>query len=84
MDPELLRLGFRIGTLVTAVALVTLPFQERSSAEFVVTVLSAGIGLAFLGAVALLARVSAPSLPDDKRRRNDYNQRAKKGEEEDD
>lgn len=80
MDPELLRLGFRLGTLITAVALVTLPFQDRSSAEFVVTVLSAGIGLAFLGAVALLARISAPPLPSDKRRRNLYNQRVKKGE----
>ena len=48
MDPRLLRGGFRIGFTIVAVALVTLPFQPRDSAEFVVTVLAALVGGAFV------------------------------------
>ena len=75
MDPELLRGGFRIGFTILAIALVTLPFQPRDSAEFVVTVLAALVGGAFVGGVLVLARAANPRLPNDKRRPNDYNER---------
>jgi hypothetical protein len=74
VDPELLRAGFRLGVLILALALITLPFQNRSSAEFVVTVLAAVVGLAFTLGVGILARRAAPPLPSgDKRRSNHYN-----------
>lgn len=63
MDPQLLRAGFRIGTLIFMLALVTLPFQPSGSAESSVTILAAAVGAAFLIGVALLARGANPSLP---------------------
>lgn len=66
MDPQLLRGGFRIGFFVAAVALVTLPFQPRGSAEFVVTILAAIIGGTLAGGIALLARSANPPLPGDR------------------
>jgi len=71
LDPQLLRGGFRIGFLILAVALVTLPFQPRDSAEFVVTVLAAIVGAAFVLGIALVARSSSPPIPDDKPSRKD-------------
>ena len=73
MDPQILRGGFRIGVALLAIALVTLPFQPRDSAEFVVTVLAALVGGAFVLGVSLLARAANPALPNDKKRRNGYN-----------
>ncbi len=66
MDPQLLRGAFRIGFLLLAVAVVTLPFQPAGSAERVVTILAAIVAIAFLVSVAVLARISEPRLPDDK------------------
>lgn len=63
MDPQLLRAGFRISTLIFLLALVTLPFQPRGSAEFSVTILAAAVGAAFSIGVAALARAANPSLP---------------------
>jgi hypothetical protein len=40
-----------------------LPFQPTNSAEFVVTVLAAIVGLVFVGLVALLARSSGSRPP---------------------
>lgn len=63
MDPQLLRGGFRIGFTILVIALVTLPFQPRDSAEFVVTVLAALVGGAFVLGIFLLARTANPRLP---------------------
>lgn len=66
MDPRLLRSGFRIGFFIVAVALATLPFQPSGSAEFVVTMLAAGVGAAMVIGVALLARLADPPFPGDR------------------
>lgn len=63
MDPQILKTAFRIGALIFGLAVLMLPFQERSSAEFVVSVLAAVVGLLFLGAVWGIARWSSPRLP---------------------
>ena len=75
VDPQLLRGGFRIGFTILAIALLTLPFQPRDSAELVVTVLAAVVSGAFVLGIALLARASDPRLPNDKQRSNGYNER---------
>lgn len=69
MPPELLRGGFRIAFLILVGALALLPFEPRGSAEFVVTVLAAVAGGIFVLGIALLARMAAPPIPDDKPRR---------------
>ncbi|MDP9265899.1 MAG: hypothetical protein M3O91_07275 [Chloroflexota bacterium] len=63
MDAAGLRAAFRLAFLITAMALVTLPFQPGGSREFFVTVLAAAVGLLFLGLVLLLLRFSATCLP---------------------
>ena len=75
MDPELLRGGFRLGFLVSILALITLPFQPPESAEFVVTVLALAMGVIFLGAVLVVGRLSSPPIPDprDKEPASGYN-----------
>ena len=75
MDPQLLRGGFRIGFTIVAVALVTLPFQPRDSAEFVVTVLAALVGGGFVVGVLLLTRAANSRLPNDNSQPNGYNER---------
>jgi hypothetical protein len=75
MDPQLLRGAFRIGFTVLAIALVTLPFQPRGSAESVVTVLAVVVSGVFVVGVALLARAANPPIPNDNGRPNDYNER---------
>ena len=60
MDPLLLRSAFRIAFAIFAIALVILPFEDRASPEFVVTVITIGIGLLFLAIVTFLARASLP------------------------
>lgn len=73
MDPQILRAGFRIGVLILALAVLMLPFQPRDSAEFVVTVLAALIGGAFVLGVALLARTANPRVPGAKAPGKGYN-----------
>jgi hypothetical protein len=70
MAPEILQAAFRIGILILLLAVAMLPFQPPASGAFVATVLSAIVGLLFVGVVTLLARRSAPRLPPagDKRR----------------
>lgn len=79
MDPQLLRGGFRIGVFIAAVALITLPFQPRDSAEFVVTVLAAIIGGVFALSIAMLARSANPPIPGDKSGQKDYNKASQGG-----
>jgi hypothetical protein len=75
MDPEVLRGGFRIAVLVFGLSVLMLPFQPRDSAEFVVTVLAALVGGAFVLGVALLARSANPPLPGARADRKGYNKR---------
>jgi amino acid transporter len=58
-----LQAAFRIAVLILIVALVMLPFQPTNSAEFVVTVMAAVVGLIFVGVVALFARLSGSRPP---------------------
>jgi len=79
MDPQILRGGLRIGVLVLGLSLVMLPFQPRDSAEFVVTVLAALVGGAFVLGIGLLARGANPQPPsalDAKGTGKPYNKRA--------
>jgi len=63
MDPLLLRGAFRLGVVILALSLLVIPFEDRSSAEFVAAVLAALIGLLFVGIVTVLARSSLPPPP---------------------
>ncbi|MGH2450147.1 MAG: hypothetical protein ACRDGE_02525 [Candidatus Limnocylindria bacterium] len=63
MPPELLRGGFRIAVLVLLAALAMLPFQDRGSAEFYVSLLAAVIGGLFVLAIALAVRAATPRPP---------------------
>jgi hypothetical protein len=63
MDPIALQAALRVALLILVAALVMLPFQPANSAEFVVTVLAAIVGLIFVGLVAVLARLSGSRPP---------------------
>jgi len=63
VDPTALQAAFRVAILILIAAVVMLPFQPPNSAEFVVTVLAAVVGLIFVGIVALLARLSGSRPP---------------------
>jgi hypothetical protein len=79
MDPQILRGGFRIGVLVLGLALLTLPFEPRDSAEFVVSVLATIVGGVFVLGIALLARIANPPLPRAATGRKEYNKRSTGG-----
>ena len=63
MDPLLLRAAFRIGFVILFLALLVLPFEDRSSPEFVAAVLAVVVGLLFVGLVTILARSTLPPPP---------------------
>jgi hypothetical protein len=63
MDPVVLRAAFRLAILILVAAAAMLPFQRANSAEFVVTVLAALVGLAFVVFVAAIARLSGSRPP---------------------
>jgi hypothetical protein len=63
MDPIALQAALRVALLILLAALVMLPFQPANSAEFVVTVLAAIVGLLFVGLVVVLARLSGSRPP---------------------
>ena len=63
MDPIALQAAFRVAVLILIVAIAMLPFQPPNSAEFVVTVLAAVVGLIFVGLVVLLVRLSGSRPP---------------------
>ncbi len=58
MSPELGKAAFRIGFFVTFVSVALLPFLTPGTAEFVVDVLSLGVGLAFIAIIAVFVRRS--------------------------
>jgi hypothetical protein len=63
VDPIAFQAAFRVAVLILIVAVAMLPFQPPNSAEFVVTVLAAVVGLIFVGLVAVLARLSGSRPP---------------------
>jgi len=63
MDPIALQAALRVALLILIAAVVMLPFQPANSAEFVVTVLAAIVGLIFVGLVAVLARLTGSRPP---------------------
>ena len=56
IDPQIGRAAFRIAIFITGVALVLLPFVERGSAEFYVSLVTAFIGLAAIGVIVFVVR----------------------------
>lgn len=63
MEPIALQAALRVAILILLASLLMLPFQPPNSAEFVVTVLAAIVGLLFVGLVAALARLSGSNPP---------------------
>jgi len=63
VDPIALQAALRVALLILVASLVMLPFQPANSAEFVVTVMAAIVGLIFVGLVVVLARLSGSRPP---------------------
>jgi hypothetical protein len=63
MSPEIGLAATRIALFLIVAAGLLLIGAQRDSAEFVVLVLTLGIGLAMLGVVALFARTGAARFP---------------------
>lgn len=63
MDPQILGAGFRVAVLLAFVGGLLLFFEPPDSAEFVVSALTLGIGIIFMGLVGLLLRYSTPRMP---------------------
>jgi hypothetical protein len=71
---EVARAALRLATLLVLLSAVTVVFQDRSSAEFVVALMALVVSVAFLTVVLVTARLSAPRFPrSDNIRSNDYN-----------
>lgn len=79
MDPGLLRGAFRIAILIFGLAAILVIVEPPGSAEFVVSVMSLVVGLAFVGTVAVLARHGQGRPPDDKRQRRADSSRGSQG-----
>ncbi len=58
LSPESGKLWFRIAVFIAALSLALLPFQKVDSAEFVITLLSLGLGVVFIVVLAVMARRS--------------------------
>ena len=58
LSPEAGKLWFRIAVFIALLSLALLPFQKADSAEFVITLLSLGLGVVFIVVLAVLARLS--------------------------
>ena len=63
MDPALLRGNLALALFILLLALMILPFQDRSSGAFVVTVLAVIVAFLFIAATWLVARWSTPRMP---------------------
>src|SRR2546428_9623330 len=77
MDPVLLRGAFRVGFVILFLALLALPFEDRSSPEFVAAVLAVIVGLLFVAVVTVLARSTLPPPPPSSARKSADNATAK-------
>ena len=60
---EVARAALRLATLLVLLSAVTVVFQDRSSAGFVVGVMALGVSVVFLAVVLVMARMSAPRFP---------------------
>lgn len=58
MNPELGQAWFRVAVFVAFVSAVLIPFETPGSAEFVISVTSLVIGLAFIALIAVVVRRS--------------------------
>ena len=56
MNPELGQTWFRVAVFITLVSVVLLFFEKPGTAEFVITVATLVIGLAFVGILVFVAR----------------------------
>lgn len=56
MSPEAGQLWFRVALFITLLSLLLLPFQQRGTAEFVVTVLALGVGVIMITLIVILVR----------------------------
>jgi hypothetical protein len=63
VPPDLLRAGLRIAVLVLVLGLAMLPFQDRTKAEFYVSLLAAIIGGLYVLAIWLVSRQGMPRPP---------------------
>jgi len=63
VDPIAFQAALRVAVLILIVAVAMLPFQPPNSAEFVVTVLAAVVGLIFVVLVAVVVRLSTSRPP---------------------
>jgi len=63
VDPIAFQAALRVAVLILIVAVAMLPFQPPNSAEFVVTVLAAVVGLIFVVLVAMVVRLSTSRPP---------------------
>ena len=71
---EVARGALRLATLLVLLSAVTVAFQDRSSAGFVVGVMALVVSVVFLAVVLVMARLSAPRFPrGDNMRSNDHN-----------
>lgn len=61
--PDILRGGLRIAVLVLVASLAMLPFQDRASAEFYVSLLGAIIGGLYVLVIAVAIRRLTPRPP---------------------
>ena len=71
---EVARAALRLATLLVLLSAVTVVFQDRSSAQFVVAIMALVVSVVFLTVVLVTARLSAPRFPrDDNDPSRDYN-----------
>jgi NADH:ubiquinone oxidoreductase subunit 6 (subunit J) len=71
---EVARSALRLAMLLVVLSAVTVLFEDRSTPEFVVSVMALAVSVMFLTVVLVLARMSSARSPQgDKRRSNDYN-----------
>jgi hypothetical protein len=63
VDPIAFQAALRVAVLILIVAVAMLPFQPPNSAEFIVTVLAAVVGLIFVLLVAVMVRLSTSRPP---------------------
>ena len=57
MNPQIGRTAFSLAIFIVVMGVLLLPFLDRGSAEFVVTVLSIGVGGLMILLIAILARL---------------------------
>ncbi len=69
MDPRALRAFFRLGVFIGVCGLVLIFIEPQDSAEFVLSVCSAALGLSIMVGVVLLLRLDFPGWLDRMARR---------------